>query len=118
VNPNCSDPGVDCFERKGHYHDPINAPQIAEVAIQKGASSGVVRSFWERGIPARWQLKLLAHFAGEAITIFDWANGETAFLERPPTLAELCRKRFLTRGPGLPVSRVDAIPSSAEKEPF
>jgi hypothetical protein len=96
----------------------INAPQIAEVAIQKGASIRVVRSFWERGVPARWQLKLLAHFAGEAITIVDWAKGETAFLERPPTLAELCRKRFFTRGPGLPVSRVDAIPSSAEKERF
>jgi hypothetical protein len=86
--------------------------QIAEVAIQKGASIGVIHSCWERGIPVRWQLKLLAHFAGEAITIVDWAKGETAFLE-PPTLAELCRKRFLTRGPGLPASRVEVIPSSA-----
>jgi hypothetical protein len=55
---------------------------------QKGASIRVGRSFWECGIPARWQLKLLAHFAGEAITIVDWAKGETSFPGKTTDLSE------------------------------
>jgi hypothetical protein len=68
--------------------------QLAEAALELGATPNAIR-VRQRGVPHRYQVKLMEHFDG-AIAITDWSpDGDAvATIARPPTLADICRERF------------------------
>ena len=63
--------------------------QLAEAALKLGATPNAIRVWRQRGIPHRYQVKLMQHFNG-ALKIIDWSlDGDAiATIARPPTLAE------------------------------
>ncbi len=71
--------------------------QLAEAALKLGATPtpNAIRVWRQRGIPHRYQVKLMQHFNG-ALKIIDWSpDGDAiATIARPPTLADICRERF------------------------
>jgi hypothetical protein len=69
--------------------------QLAEAAIELGATPNAIRVWRQRGIPYRYQVKLMQHFNG-ALKIIDWSpDGDAiATIARPPRLADICREKF------------------------
>src|ERR1700730_3799668 len=69
--------------------------QLAEAALKLGATPNAIRVWRQRGIPHRYQVKLMQHFNG-ALKIIDWSpDGDAiATIARPPTLADICREKF------------------------
>jgi hypothetical protein len=67
--------------------------QLAEAALELGATPNAIRVWRQRGIPHRYQVKLMEHFNG-ALKIIDWSPDAVASIARPPTLADICRERF------------------------
>ena len=76
-------------------HVQLTFKQLAEAAVKLGATPNAIRVWRQRGIPHRWQVKLMQHFDG-AIAITDWSpDGDAvATIARPPTLADICHKKF------------------------
>jgi hypothetical protein len=62
----------------------ITFKELAEVALSWGVKPNAIRVWRQRGIPLRYQIKLMEHFNGDAV----------ASIARPPTLADICRERF------------------------
>jgi hypothetical protein len=58
--------------------------QLAEAAIELGATPNAIRVWRQRGIPYRYQVKLMQHFNG-ALKIIDWSpDGDAiATIARP-----------------------------------
>jgi hypothetical protein len=46
--------------------------QLAEAALELGATPNAIRVWRQRGIPHRYQVKLMQHFNG-ALKIIDWS---------------------------------------------
>jgi hypothetical protein len=47
--------------------------QLAEAALKLGATPNAIRVWRQRGIPHRYQVKLMQHFNG-ALKIIDWSH--------------------------------------------
>jgi hypothetical protein len=69
--------------------------QLAEAALELGATPNAIRVWRQRGVPHRYQVRLMQHFNG-ALKIIDWSRDDDAIatIARPPTLADICRERF------------------------
>jgi hypothetical protein len=67
---------------------------VERAALSLGARFRTVQQWRYRGVPARWQLKLIRHF-GTMIVIDDVASKELPPVKQR-TLADLCREKFLT----------------------
>ncbi|MGB8901627.1 MAG: hypothetical protein WCC90_21345 [Methylocella sp.] len=63
-------------------------------ALDLGAKFRTVQQWRYRGVPARWQLKLIKHFG--AMIILDEVASQALPPVRQRTLADLCREMFLT----------------------
>ena len=68
--------------------------EMERAALDLGAKFRTVQQWRSRGIPARWQLKLLKHFG--AMIILDEVASQALPPVRQRTLADLCREMFLT----------------------
>lgn len=70
--------------------------EFAETAVALGVKPNTLRVWRQREcIPARWALKFYEHFGGP-FEILDWIPEARVSIERPRTLADLCREKFLT----------------------
>src|SRR3984893_11993504 len=71
----------------------LTRQEFATAALELGAQPGTIRQWFCRGVPYRWQIRFLEHF-GCPIEISDWAPNATATIEKPPSLADICRSKF------------------------
>ncbi|PNE09848.1 MAG: hypothetical protein CR217_17715 [Beijerinckiaceae bacterium] len=60
-------------------------------ALKLGARPGTIRQWFHRGIPYRWQIRLMEYFEGP-VEIRDWAPAATAAIAKP-SIAETWRKK-------------------------
>jgi hypothetical protein len=99
----------------------ITRQEFATAALELGARPGTIRQWFCRGVPYRWQIRFLEHF-GCPIEISDWTPNATATIEKPPSLADICRSKFggfhgqrppkpaLRGGPHGPLARTQPLP--------
>jgi hypothetical protein len=71
----------------------LTRQEFATAALELGARPGTIRQWFCRGVPYRWQIRFLEHF-GCPIEISDWTPNATATIEKPPSLADICRSKF------------------------
>src|ERR1700730_8378134 len=71
----------------------LTRQEFATAALELGARPGTIRQWFCRGVPYRWQIRFLEHF-GCPIEIIDWTPNATATIEKPPSLADICRSKF------------------------
>jgi hypothetical protein len=72
----------------------LTRQEVERAALDLGAKFRTVQQWRYRGVPARWQLKLIRHF-GAAIVIDDVAS-QTSPPMKQKTLADICREKYLT----------------------
>ena len=70
----------------------LTRQEVERAAIDLGAKIRTVQQWRYRGVPARWQLKLIEHFG--AIVIDDAAS-QTLPPVKQKTLADICREKYL-----------------------
>jgi hypothetical protein len=72
----------------------ITRQEMERAAIALGARFQTVRQWRYRGVPQRWQLKLIKHFG--AMILIDDVASQTLPPVKQRTLADICREKFLT----------------------
>jgi hypothetical protein len=72
----------------------LTRQEVERVAIDLGAKFRTVQQWRYRGIPQRWQLRLLKHFG--AMIILDGVPSQVLPPMERKTLADICRERYLT----------------------
>src|SRR3984893_547560 len=82
-----------CVTTGGMEKRQITRQELVAAALKLGARPGTIRQWFHRGIPYRWQIRFLEHF-GCPIEISDWTPNATATIEKPPSLADICRSKF------------------------
>jgi hypothetical protein len=71
----------------------ITRQELVAAALKLGARPGTIRQWFHRGIPYRWQIRLMEHFEGP-VEISDWAPEATAAIAKP-SIAETWRKKHM-----------------------
>jgi hypothetical protein len=72
----------------------LTRQELERAALDLGAKFRTVQQWRYRGVPARWQLKLIKHFG--AMIILDEVASQALPPVRQRTIADLCREMFLT----------------------
>jgi hypothetical protein len=72
----------------------LTRQEVERVAIDLGAKFRTVQQWRYRGIPQRWQLRLIQHFG--AMIILDEVASQVLPPMKRKTLADICRERYLT----------------------
>jgi hypothetical protein len=72
----------------------LTRQEIERAAIDLGARFRTIQQWRYRGIPQRWQLRLIEHFG--AMIILDGVASQTLPPVKPRTLADICREKYLT----------------------
>ncbi len=71
----------------------LTRQEVERAAIDLGAKFRTVQQWRYRGVPTRWQLKLIKHYGG-MILIDDVASADLPPVKQR-TLADICREKFL-----------------------
>jgi hypothetical protein len=82
--------------RNGNRTIHLTRQEVERAALELGAKLRTVQQWRYRGVPARWQLKLIEHFG--AMIILDDVASQTLPPVKQRTLADICRERYLTPG--------------------
>jgi hypothetical protein len=69
----------------------ITRQELIAAALKLVARPGTIRQWFHRGIPYRWQIRLMEYFEGPVETS-DWAPEATAVIAKP-SIAETWRKK-------------------------
>jgi hypothetical protein len=70
----------------------LTRQELERAALDLGAKFRTVQQWRYRGVPARWQLKLIKHFG--AMIILDEVASQALPPVRQRTIADLCRDRL------------------------
>jgi hypothetical protein len=68
--------------------------EMERAVLDLGVKFATVRQWRYRGVPTRWQIQLMKHFAG-FIVIDDVASANLPPVKQR-TLADICREKFFT----------------------
>ena len=71
----------------------LTRQEVERAAFELGAKFRTVQQWRYRGVPARWQLKLIEHFG--AMIILDEVASQVLPPMKQKTLADICRDKYL-----------------------
>ena len=72
----------------------LTRQEVERAALELGARFRTIQQWRYRGVPARWQLRLIKLFG--AMIILDEVASQALPPTKQKTLADLCREKFLT----------------------
>jgi hypothetical protein len=71
----------------------LTRQELERAALKLGARFRTIEQWRYRGVPARWQLRLIKHFG--AMIIFDEVASQLLPPMKQKTLADICREKYL-----------------------
>jgi hypothetical protein len=72
----------------------LTRQEVEREALSLGAKFRTIQQWRYRGVPDRWQLKLIKHFG--AMIVIDEVASDDLLPMKQRTLADICREKFLT----------------------
>ena len=72
----------------------LTRQEVERAALELGAKFRTIQQWRYRGVPARWQLKLIEHFG--AMIVIDDVASQILPPVKQKTLADICREKYLT----------------------